>query len=155
MSIRADSDSLRELPIFRDCDPVAMQVLCFAAEKQEFVSGEEIITQGKKARAAFLVLDGKAQITQGETQLATAEPGALLGEIAMLNSGPYSITAKASGSVFCLRISHELFVRVSKEYPAFGSKVLQNLSDRLGHHLRELEPIKALLLKSRSFADLG
>ena len=155
MSIRADSDSLRELPIFRDCDPVAMQVLCFAAEKQEFASGEDIITQGKKARAVFLVLDGKAQLSTTETQLATAEPGALLGELAMLNSGPYSITAKAVGTVFCLRISHELFLRVSKEYPAFGAKVLQNLSDRLGHHLRELEPIKAMLLKSRSFADLS
>jgi CRP-like cAMP-binding protein len=155
MGIRADSDSLRELPIFRDCDPVAMQVLCFAAEKQEFASGEDVITQGKKARAAFLVLDGKAQLSQGEKQLTFAEPGALLGEMAMLNSGPYSITAKASGSVFCLRISHELFVRVSKEYPAFGAQVLQNLSDRLGHHLRELEPIRALLMKSRSFADLG
>ena len=155
MGIRADSDSLRELPIFRDCDPVAMQVLCFAAEKQEFASGEDIITQGKKARAVFLILDGKAQLSNAETQLATAEPGALLGEVAMLNSGPYSITAKASGGVFCLRISHDLFLRVSKEYPAFGAQVLQNLSDRLGQHLRELEPIKALLAKSRSFADLS
>lgn len=134
---------------------MAMQVLCFAAEKQEFASGEDIITQGKKARAVFLVLDGKAQLSTTETQLATAEPGALLGELAMLNSGPYSITAKAVGTVFCLRISHELFLRVSKEYPAFGAKVLQNLGDRLGHHLRELEPIRAMLLKSRSFADLS
>ena len=134
---------------------MAMQVLCFAAEKQEFASGEDIITQGKKARAIFLVLDGKAQLSTTEAQLATAEPGALLGELAMLNSGPYSITAKAVGTVFCLRISHELFLRVSKEYPAFGAKVLQNLSDRLGHHLRELEPIRAMLLKSRSFADLS
>lgn len=155
MSIRADSESLRELPLFRDCDPVALQVLCFAAERQEFSSGEDIIAQGKKARAAFLILDGKAQVTEGSKVIATAEPGALLGEVAMLQSGPYSVTVKAHGTVMCMRISHELFVRVAKEYPSFGTGVLQNLSDRLGHHLRELEPIRALLMKSRSFADLG
>ena len=155
MGIRADSDSLREVPIFRDCDPVAMQVLCFAAEKQEFASGEEIIAQGKKARAAFLILDGRAQLVNGESQVAVAEAGSLLGEVAMIQAGPYAVTAKATGSVFTLRITHELFFRVANEYPAFGAKVLQNLGDRLGQHLRELEPIRAMLLKSRSFSDLG
>jgi len=155
MSIRADSESLRELPIFRDCDPIAMQVLCFAAEKQEFASGEEIISQGKKARAAFLILEGRAQLTEGDSQVAVADPGALLGEIAMLRSGPYAITAKASGAVITLRITHELFIRVATEYPAFGARVFHNLSDRLGQHMRELEPIRALLMKSRNFSDLA
>lgn len=155
MGIRADSESLRELPLFRDCDPVAMQVLCFSAEKQEFTSGEDIISEGKKARAAFLILDGKAIVTEGTRNLAPAEAGALLGEVAMLRSGPYALTAKAAGNVLTLRITHELFFRVAKEYPDFGTKVLQNLSDRLSHHLRELEPVRALLNISRSFSDLG
>ena len=155
MSIRASSESLRELSLFRDCDLVAMQVLCFAAEKQEFASGDEIISQGKKARAAFLILDGKAQLSQGNENSAVAEPGALLGELAMLQGGPYSITAKASGTVATLRITHELFMRVAKEYPSFAAQIFQNLGDRLGQNLRELEPIRAMLNKSRSFADLS
>ena len=154
MSIRADSESLRELPLFRECDLTAMQVLCFAAEKQEFSAGEDIITEGKKARAAFLILDGKALLTEGERQLAPAEPGAFLGEVAMIRSGAYAVTAKAAGTVLTMRITHELFFRVAKEYPTFGAKVLQNLSDRLSQHLRELEPIRAMLMKSRNFADL-
>lgn len=154
MSIRADSESLRELPLFRDCDAVAMQVLCFAAEKQEFASGEDIITAGKKARAAFLILEGNVSIIEGENKFA-AEEGAILGEVAMLRSGPYAITAKAAGTVVTMRITHELFFRVAREYPAFGAKVMQNLTDRLSLHLRELEPIRAMLLKSRNFADLA
>jgi len=155
MGIRGDSETLRELPIFRDCDPVALQVLCFAAERQEFSAGEDIIAMGKKARAAFLLLEGRATLSDGESDDGVAEPGAFLGELAMLRSGPYSITAKASGTVVTLRITNELFVRVAKEYPAFGARVMQNLSDRLSQHLRELEPVRALLSKSRSFADLG
>jgi len=155
MSIKVDTAALGDLPLFRDCDPVALKVLTFAAEKQEFATGEEITTFGKKARAAFLILDGKAQIYEGEDYIAMAEAGALLGEVAMLASGPYSITAKAYGTVMTLRISHELFLRVAGEFPEFGGKVLQNLGDRLGQHLRELEPIRAMLLKSRSFSDLA
>ena len=154
MGIRADSESLRELPLFRDCDPVAMQVLCFAAEKQEFSSGDEIITQGKKARAAFLMLDGRAQLSAEGRDVAMAEAGALLGEAAMLRAGPYSITAKASGPVVTLRVTHDLFLRVAKEYPVFGRQVLQNLADKLGQQMRDLEPVRAMLTKSRSFSDL-
>ena len=155
MGVRADSETLRAIPIFRDCDTVALQILAFAAERQEFASGEDIITQGKKARAAFLILNGQAKVRDGARDVAVAEPGAFLGEVAMVRAGPYAITATASGPVETARISHELFIRVAKEYPEFGQRVLRNLGDRLDSHLRELEGVRILLGKSRNFADLG
>ena len=99
MGVRADSETLRAIPIFRDCDTVALQILAFAAERQEFASGEDIITQGKKARAAFLILNGQAKVKDGARDVAVAEPGAFLGEVAMVRAGPYAITATASGPV--------------------------------------------------------
>jgi len=60
----------------------------------------------------------------------------------------------ASGPVETARITHELFLRVVKEYPEFGRQVLQNLSDRLEGHLRELDGIRVMLTKSRNFTDL-
>jgi CRP/FNR family transcriptional regulator, cyclic AMP receptor protein len=155
VSVRADSQTLQQISVFRDCDPVALQILAFAAERQEFQSGEEIISQGKKARAAFVVLNGQAKLRDGARDLGYAEPGSFLGEVAMLGSGTYSISAIASGSVETARITHELFVRVAKEYPDFGRGVIRNLGDKLEGHLRELEGIRAMLAKSRNFADLG
>jgi CRP-like cAMP-binding protein len=154
MSVRADSQTLQQIPLFRDCDVVPLQIIAFAAEKQEFSSGDEIVTQGKKARAAFVILSGQAKIKNEGQEVAMAEPGAFLGEVAMLGSGNYTITATASGPVETARITHELFLRVVKEYPEFGRQVLQNLGDRLGNHLLELEGIRAMLNKSRSFTDL-
>ena len=133
---------------------VPLQIIAFAAEKQEFSSGDEIVTQGKKARAAFVILSGQAKIKNEGQEVAVAEPGTFLGEVAMLGSGNYTITATASGPVETARITHELFLRVVKEYPEFGRQVLQNLGDRLGSHLLELEGIRAMLNKSRSFSDL-
>ena len=155
MSVRADSETLRAIPVFRDCDTVALQILAFAAERQAFSAGEEIVVQGKKARAAFLILSGQASVKDGQTEVAVAEPGALLGEMAMVRAGPYAITATAVDAVETVRITHELFLRVTKEYPEFGKKVLQNMGDRLDIHMRELEGIRVMLGKSRNFADLS
>lgn len=154
MSVRADSETLRALPIFRDCDTVALQILAFAVERQAFSAGEDIVVQGKKARAAFLILSGQASVKDGPNEVGLAEPGALLGEVAMVRAGPYAITATAVDGVETARITQDLFVRVAKEYPEFGQKVLQNLGDKLDGNMRELEGIRAMLKKSRNFADL-
>ena len=155
MSVQADSQTLQQIALFRDCDVVALQILAFAAERQEFAPGEDIITQGKKARAAFLLLNGQAKLRDGAVELGTAEPGSLLGEVAMLQAGPYAITAKAAGPVETVRLSHELFIRVAREYPDFGRSVLRNLGDKLASNLRELETVRMLLTRSRNFQDLG
>jgi CRP-like cAMP-binding protein len=149
MSVRADSDTLRALPLFRDCDPVALQVMAFAAEKQDFDPGEDIITQGKKARAAFLILGGEAVLKEGEQKIGLAAQGYFLGEAAMIRSGPYSITATAEVAVQTARFSHELFVRVAREYPLFGKQVLVNMADKLGQSMRELEAVRVMISKTR------
>jgi len=153
MSVRADSETLQKIALFRGCDTVALQILAFAAERQEFASGENIIVQDKKARAAFLVLNGQVKLRDGNRDLGLAEPGSLLGEVAMIKAGPYAITAAASGPVETVRISQDLFIRVAKEYPEFGRQVLQNLGDKLEAHLRELDSVRVMLNRSRSFSD--
>ena len=53
MSVRADAETLRQIPIFSECEPVHLQLLAFASERQHFVSGEAIISQGKKPNRLF------------------------------------------------------------------------------------------------------
>jgi Cyclic nucleotide-binding domain len=120
MSVRADAETFRQVAIFRDCDSVPLQILAFSADRQEFSIGEDVITQGKKARAAFFILNGRVVLRDAGKDIGMAEPGSLLGEVAMIGSGTYSISATARDVVSTARISHELFLRVAKEYPEFG-----------------------------------
>lgn len=154
MSVRADSQTLQQIPLFRDCDAVPLQILAFTADRQDFATGEEILSSGKKARAAYLILNGRVRVRDGLRDLGYADPGALLGEMAMLKAGSSFITATAASPVETARISHELFIRVAEEYPEFGKAVLRNLSGRLETHMRELESVRVMLNKSRNFADL-
>lgn len=154
MSVRADAETLRQIPIFRECETVPLQIMAFAAERQEFSVGEEILTEGKKARAAFFVLNGSVDLRKLEHSIGRAEPGSLLGEIAMIGSNPSTLTAKALDLVSTARISHELFLRVAKEYPEFGRIVLHNLSEKLMGSVREFEAVRVLMNKARKFSDL-
>ncbi len=154
MSVLADAETLRQIAIFRNCDAVPLQIMAFTAERQEFSIGEDLMTQGKKARAAFVLLNGKVSLRENDQDVGVAEPGAFLGETAMIGAGPYSITATARDIVSTARISHELFLKVAKEYPDFGRAVLNNLSEKLYQSVRELDTIRVMLDKSRKFSDL-
>ncbi len=154
MSVRADAETLRTIPLFRDCEIVPLQIMAFTSERQEFSTGEELITQGKKARAAYLLLGGQVRLFRSGQEIGTAEPGAILGEIAMIGAGTYSITAVATENVSTARISHELFIKVAREYPEFGQKVVQNISDKLQTSVRELEAVRILLNRARNFSEL-
>jgi CRP-like cAMP-binding protein len=154
VSVRAEAETFRQVAIFRDCDSVPLQIMAFAAERQEFSIGEDIITQGKKARAAFFILNGRVALKAEGQDIGVAEPGALLGEVAMIGSGTYSLSGTARDIVSTARISHELFLKVAKEYPEFGQAVLRNLSDKLEASVREFDSVRVLLNKARKFSDL-
>jgi CRP-like cAMP-binding protein len=128
--------------------------MAFAAERQNFASGQIIIKQGEAATAAYFLLNGTADLQQGRNKVGLAEPGAFLGELAMLGGSTYSLTATASEPLSAARIDNALFVRVASEYPEFGRAVLDALSEKLGASMRELEGVRGLLTKAKSFSNL-
>ena len=154
MSVRADAETLRSLPVFKDCDVVPLQIMAFTSERQEFSVGEELFCQGKKARAAFLLLSGQVQLTASDEEIGVAEPGAFMGETAMIGAGAYSISATAMEIVSTARISRELFLKVAREYPQFGATVIRNLGDRLDVAVRQLDSVRIMLSRTRNFTDL-
>ena len=154
MSVRADAETLRAIPVFKDCDPVPLQIMAFTSDRQEFSAGEEVFSQGKKSRAAFLLLTGQVRLMASGEEIGVAEPGAFLGEVAMIGAGVYSISAIAVDQVSTVRISRELFLKVAREYPQFGATVIRNLADRLDASVRQLDSVRVMLNRARNFTDL-
>lgn len=128
--------------------------MAFAGDRQGFRPGESLIKQGEDAVAAFFILNGTVDLFQGKHKVGHAEPGALLGESAMLAGSRYSITATAADDVATVRIDNALFKRVASEYPEFGRAVLEALSERLGASVKELETIRTMLIRNRGFSQL-
>ena len=152
MSVRADVETFRSIPIFSECDAVHLQLLAFSAVRQNFAPGDLILRQGNKGAAAFLILSGEARIsTAEEGPLGTAGPGALLGEVAMIGDRPYSISATAVEEVQTARIDRDLFMRVAREFPEFGTAVFGVLARKLETAMDELESTREHFERARSF----
>lgn len=155
MSVRADAETLRSIPIFAECDPVHLQVLAFASERQQFRAGEALIVQGEQGTSCFLILSGEADVlTERDQIIGSAGPGALLGEVAMIGGIAYSVTARARTAVTAARIDRNLFMRVAEEYPEFGKAVYRTLGGKLDSSVADLLSVQVLLDRAKSFSDL-
>lgn len=157
MSVRADAETLRQIPIFRDCEPVHLQLLAFASERQQFIIGETLVKQGSKAQSAFLILSGNVNLEtngiNGPEPIGIAHPGALIGEVAMIGSSQYSLTAIAKETVATARIDHALFNRVANEYPEFGRTVFRVLAERLNASMADLDSVRSMMLRGRGYIN--
>ena len=155
MSVRADVETIRSIPIFSECEPAHLQLLAFSAVRENFAAGKTLIAQGTTGHAAYLVLCGGVDITTAEEgPLGHAGPGALLGEVAMIGASPYSITARAADEVATARIDRELFMRVAQEFPEFGNAVFRTLARKLDLSVKDLGEARQLFDGARSFRSL-
>lgn len=152
MSVRADVETIRNIPIFSECEPAHLQLLAFSAVREGFAPGQPLLSEGQAGNAAYLILSGLALLSsRRDGEIGQAGPGALLGEVAMIGATAYSITATAAEPVATARIDRELFLRVAQEFPEFGTAVLRALSRKLDVSVKELGSARAVFEKARSF----
>jgi CRP-like cAMP-binding protein len=155
MSVRADVETFRNIPIFSECEPAHVQILAFSAVRETYDAGDAVIRQGKQDSAAYLILSGNVELSTAETgPFGSAGPGALLGEVAMIGGSPYSGTAIALESVTAARIDRSLFMRVAAEFPEFGTAVFRALARKLERSVSELARTREGFEKARSFGSL-
>ncbi|WP_119270716.1 Crp/Fnr family transcriptional regulator [Taklimakanibacter deserti] len=155
MSVRMNAESLRQIPLFAECDPAHLQVMAFASERVQFAEKADIFRAGGTGSAAYLLLSGEAEVwrSQGEERLvvAVAGPGAFLGELAMIAGVAYSVNVTAKGPITATRITRDTFMRVVGEFPDFGTKVMSALSRKLTGSVTEFDRIRQMLENAPSF----
>ena len=155
MSVRASAESLRQIPLFAECDPAHLQIMAFASERANFAQGTDIIRAGSTGSAAYLLLSGEADVwkSQGDTrvEVARAGPGAFLGELAMIAGVTYSVNVTAKTPIGATRITRDIFMRVVGEFPDFGTAVLSALSRKLTGSVTEFDRIRHMLESAPSF----
>lgn len=154
MSVRADVETFRSIPIFANCDPVHLQLLTFSAQRQAFAAGDLLLKQGMRSAMAYLILSGRVELHAGQELIGSAGPGALLGEVAMIADLPSNITARASEAVQTARIDRDLFMRLAREYPDFGAAVFSALARKLDGTLSEFTGVRQAFESSRGFRGL-
>ncbi|HEX6013121.1 MAG TPA: cyclic nucleotide-binding domain-containing protein [Geminicoccaceae bacterium] len=136
MTLQQDVEVLRKIPLFAKIEPAKLKLLAFTSEHLEFMPGEAICEQGEQGDAAFIVLDGEADVVvqsggQGPTKVATVGKHDIVGEIAILCDVPRTATVRATTPLSALRVSKDGFFNLVTQFPQVGVEVMHELASRL------------------------
>jgi len=135
MTLETEVQSLRQVPMFRDIDPARLKLLAFTSERVQFAAGQKFFSQGDPADAAYVILDGKADVVLktpgGEFKVAELGTNALLGEMGILSDAPRSATIVAAEPTTALRIDKRVFLELLTQFPQMSIAVMRELASRL------------------------
>jgi CRP-like cAMP-binding protein len=147
MSIDQEVDILRRIPIFAKIDPPKLKLMAFASERVTYKPGQTLFKQGERGDAAFIVLEGTADVlinaANGPLRVASLSENEIIGEIAILCDIPRTATVQAATELTTLRITADLFFRMLMDFPEMGVEVMRVLAHRLEQTTAQLREVQA------------
>lgn len=156
MSLAQEYDVLRRVPFFAEIEPAKLKLLAFMSERVGFDPGKTVCHQGDQADAAYLIIEGEADIIlegpAGPITVATLGRNEILGEIGILCNAPRNATVQAKTRLVCLRILKEPFLRMVREFPNMAVAIMRELAQRLEATNNQLRTARAEVRKLRETA---
>jgi CRP/FNR family transcriptional regulator, cyclic AMP receptor protein len=138
---------LRNIPLFATVDPAKLKLLGFTSERLEYISGDELFHQGDYGDAAYIILEGEADVLvdtrTGAVKVATLGKNDIIGEIAVLCDVPRTATVVAHGNLEILRLSKNGFFQLVTQFPQVGIEVMSVLAAKLHRTTQALTAARA------------
>jgi CRP/FNR family transcriptional regulator, cyclic AMP receptor protein len=149
MSLTKDVKVLRDIPLFAKVKPAKLKLLAFPSERLEYLSGDELFHQDDYGDAAYIILEGEADILvdtpDSAIKIATRGRNDIIGEIAILCDVPRTATVVAHGDLETLRVSKDGFFHLVTQCPQVGIEVMRALAAKLRSTSQALTAARAKL----------
>lgn len=143
---------LRQLPFFAGLSTEDMDWLSARAEPVTVAAGEVLLEEGAPGDAAYVVVDGEFEVVKKsdgqDIVIALREPGAVIGEMSLLDDAPRNATVRAVRDGRLLKVRAETFHQLLERSSSAALSMLHTVSSRL--HQNE-----AMLRQSEKMAALG
>lgn len=137
MSLQEEVDLLRRIPLFAKVEPPKLKLLAFASERVTFEAGQELFHQGDMPDAAYIIIDGSADVMldtqRGRVTVATIGRNELVGEIGIICDVPRTATVLARSRLVTLKVNKDLLLRMITDFPAMAIEIMRVLAHRLEH----------------------
>lgn len=117
------------LEVFKDSEDVV-----------DFPAGSVIAREGSTGSHMYVVMTGEVTMAIGDNVLATALPGEIVGEMALINSNVRSSTIAAKTDCRLALIDQASFNSLVRYVPDFSIHVMKVLADRLKHAYEVIGP---------------
>ena len=153
MSDKSESVSaiLTRVDIFDNLTDVQYELVAFLCEPQWPSKGTVLLREQERSDDLYVIVQGGVEILMDPTTIAVARQvknvservltelrsGQVFGEVALVDQGVRSATARVSrDNTYLLRIRRDRLMSLCDTYPELGYKIMKNLAAELALKLR-------------------
>src|SRR4029079_1371671 len=115
----------------------------------QLAPGDFLFREGEKGEKMYVLLEGEVDIFLGDFVLETAGPGALVGEMALIDDSPRTANAVAKSPSKLAQIDRRRFHFLVQQTPHFATHVMKILANRL-RHMNAVSAVRYQVSKRRS-----
>lgn len=143
---------LRKVPLFSDLPDADLERLCQMVEEVTLPPGTELFREGDIGDKAYVIESGEVEIIKASSNrqvlLAVRRSGDVIGEIALLESGPRTATGRTRSECRLLVIGQQQFDHLIATSPTASQILMHTVIERL-------RMTNSALRQSEKMAQLG
>lgn len=133
---------LGKIPLFAGLTPAALELISRVATEETHGLGTRLFQHGDPGDKLYVLLEGRVRISRdvpgmGEEALAVLGPGAVFGEMALLDDAPRSADARVHERCRVLSIPKDAFEDLLFLHKDLAYEVLWSVVRMLTQRLRE------------------
>jgi CRP-like cAMP-binding protein len=129
--VQAIADRLGTVSFFEGFTADEIHRVAQLAERVVAEPGAVIIDQGRVGLECFVILEGAASVYISGEHVATLTPGAMVGEMALVEHRPRNATVVATDTLDLAAFNTDGFKKLLAEMPKANDRVMETLAARL------------------------
>ena len=122
---------LTKVPLFSAVSKKDLATISKHSEHLTIKAGTEMTTEGRIGYEFYVIIDGKASVTRGGTQVAVLGPGDSFGELSLLDRAPRNATVTAETDIDAVILGQREFSALLDIIPTLAHKLLVGLARRI------------------------
>lgn len=123
-------DLLAGLDIFARCDRKQLASIAALSTQVTLPAGTVLCRRGEQGREAFVLVEGSVAVCVEDEAIAVLRPGAVFGEMSLLDGNPRVANVTATDQVSVLVLTRREFVSILDEAPGVAAQVYATLGAR-------------------------
>lgn len=135
MRVRRRLEAIQSVTVFRYLPFADLMRVAGIAQELAWPAGQLFFREGEQGSAMYILLEGTVSLSKSDVELATLQPGAHFGEMALIERAPRSATVTARSDCAVLMIDREAFYGLLAEEQT-AVKLLWGLVRMLNARLR-------------------
>jgi len=124
-------DRLKKASLFANLTPKELELVAEITTEVALRPGQVLAREGHAGHEAFVILDGTADISVGGQKVASAGPGEIVGELALLLHDERQATVVAATDMDVMVIEPGRFQSLMEDVPRLSKEIALSLARRL------------------------